>query len=163
MTWVWGVDTSSKAMDVGFHNTETLETTALTCHIAGPKDTFKGARSLQNVIERVSEWLAYLPTVYKPSIIVVESPYVSHGAQQQLMVYGAMLGAIACMEECVIHEVASSTWKASCGHGGADKRMVMEWARSMGYKGTRQDHADAICMTVHAQNLWTLAKQHGDV
>jgi Holliday junction resolvasome RuvABC endonuclease subunit len=167
MTWVWGVDTSTKAVDIGALELESGEHVTATIHLAPPKATFRGANSLANTLLRLQDWFQFLPERedwYRPSLIVVESPFIRGGGQDLMMTYGCILGSVARYAACPIHEVASATWKATYpGHGHADKALVMEGARKLGYTGTRQDHADALCIARHAAYLWGLAVQHGDV
>jgi Holliday junction resolvasome RuvABC endonuclease subunit len=167
MTWVWGVDTSTKAVDIGALELETGEHVTATIHLATAHQTFQGAASLGQTLELIESWFAFLPARegwYRPSLIVVESPFVKGGGQDLMMTYGCILGALARGAGCPVHEVPSATWKATYpGHGHADKARIMAGARKLGYTGVRQDHADALCIARHAAYLWGLAVQHGDV
>lgn len=158
--FVWGIDVSTKAVDLCVRRLG-ADAEWDTATLTGSPDRPRAfAYALREIDVMVKSWAALRP----PTVVVVEDPYVKFGDQSYMIgVLALTLGLVHARTRAPVHAVASATWKATCGDGGAKKPQVMAWAQDLGYEGDRQDLADATCIAEHAAYLYRLAAQHGDL
>ncbi len=155
MSWVWGVDTSTKAVDIVTYDTESMEGYGDFRQINAQTEVFAGAETCARAFHATCDLAASLtPEGQEPSLIVVESPFVRRGGQDLMMNYGSILAALGTICACPVVEIASATWKAHApGHGHADKKAVADFAWHQGFHFDRQDQADAFCMARYGADL----------
>lgn len=159
-TWVWGIDLSTKAIDIASRSV----TGGIEWHTVWLGGTSDRARCYADALTDLSLAVRAIAGYRPPTIIVIEDPYVKFGDQSYMLgVLALTMGICHLRTLAPVHAVASATWKATCGNGAAKKEQIFDWARAEGYTGDRQDHADAIGISRHALHLYELAVQHGDL
>lgn len=159
-SWVWGIDLSTRGIDIASRSTEG----EIDWHTVALDATTDRARCYAQVLCDLSVAVRAIASCRPPTVVVVEDPYVGFGDPSYMQgVMAITMGICHLRTLAPVHSVASGTWKATCGNGAAGKEQIMEWAVAEGYTGSRQDHADALGVSKHALHLYELAVQHGDL
>lgn len=93
--------------------------------------------------------------------VVIEQPGTRFGGAVLLGSFGVILEATrSVLPRTVVHELTSASWKRiALGDGAAKKPDVMKRARELGYTGSWQDVADAVCIAEAARVLAEQAKE----
>jgi hypothetical protein len=121
----------------------------------------RGARRL--VGARLTAYAAFGGHAGEACACIVENPLNRRPNMQLLGVAFVVIEAAqAAMPGCVVMDAHVGTWKKEAlgdGRGGADKAEVMAHAVGLGYTGTDQDVADALCMADAAWGRWHRAQR----
>lgn len=143
--WGWGVDLSTTAISIAGLS-DTGKARWITAEFASGE---AGARRLaygRHATIEVAHAFGRNP-FHRPSAIVVEDPRVGQVNMPLLTMFGVVLEAMYSATRAPVLEMGSSSWKAEViGNGGAKKPRVMAEAIELGYTGSIQDEADALCI-----------------
>lgn len=157
MSWYVGIDPSSRAVGLAaLHEGGELRHQAL--HATGDvADRFVWLRS------EIRRWLAPLADL-GVMCVVIEDPATHHAGSTLRASLGVTLEATRSMlPDTAVHVLKSTEVKRlALGNGAGKKADLMIGARLLGYTGTSQDVADAICCAdaarvLTAKNLRTAA------
>ena len=147
--YVWGVDLSTKALDVAFV-ADDGRWQVNSCVFAPCDDK---PRRLVEQMRRTERFADAMADHFPPLAVFVELPTGRHPSPWLTMSCGAVLtGLSIALRERYAHPVsirtiAVSAWKKRVlGNGNASKDAVMAWAQANGYESDRQDGADALAV-----------------
>ena len=140
---VWGIDISTKQIDIAFVTAEGVwQTNAAVLPKTKVDDVGSRLFAAWTTIARFADAMRdHFPPVY----VMLERPTGKFQSPSLMMTAGVVAGAVASQVEVPMDFIAVSSWKAAIGLGGnASKAAVRQWAENLGGSIASQDAADAL-------------------
>lgn len=141
---VLGIDVSGPKLALGYYGADgNLDWATFACQRRGPSRLVYWRQAIHD-----------RPHLFDDVVtVIVEIPWAAARSSWTLLsIAGVVVEACAATCGAPVMEMSTGTWKKlSVGHGNAMKPQVLEHAQKLGYTGTDQDVADALCM---AQAGW---------
>jgi Holliday junction resolvasome RuvABC endonuclease subunit len=148
-----GIDVSTRKLAIA----GLREDGTITHHALSLDPDRRGARRLREA--RTTAW-AVLDGYRLQDVccVVVEIPWAANKSNFALLAIAGVVmeAAQAALPQAVILDVPTPSWKSeTVGHGNATKLEVGDHAAGLGYDGSDQDVADALCMAQMAWDRWS--------
>ena len=140
---VWGIDISTKQIDIAFVTAEGVWQT--NSSVLPKKSTDDVGTRLCAAWDTVARFADAMNSHFPPVYVMLERPTGRFQSPSLMMTAGIVAGAIASTVEVPMDFIAVSSWKAAVGLGGnASKASVRQWAENLGGSIVSQDAADAL-------------------
>lgn len=142
-SYVWGCDPSTLRVSIGV--TWEGGVHAATKSFSRCKEGMRWRTFYAETLELA----AGLVLDYPPASVWIERPGGAHIHPSSWQALGCVQAALCEATGLEVGVIPVSSWKSlACGHGGATKGQVMEWARRRGYGGRIEDESDALGIAV---------------
>lgn len=156
--WCWGVDVATDHIAIGALS---MHTDCRAWTITIPQVS-RGARRLTELRAALRTNLSEIgagglttgqPAWAWPTAVVVEMPLIVRPDFRLLGSTAVTMEVIQACRDCPVLELPTTSWKLDVlGHGNASKDEIAAFAERLGYTGTSQDEADAVCIAHAARS-----------
>lgn len=151
MSYVWGVDPSTKLIALGF--ADEASERVITTSFKLPNQGQHGER-LFNFQCRMFAEISELVKGYPPSCVWIEQPFGRFVPPVSQWTVGVLASTMFEVTSVPVWFVDPKKWKgATCG-GGAGKPKIAAWAADHGITFSNQDEADAGTISWAGRMMW---------